>query len=152
MKTRTFISISILVLAVMIITGSCATIMKTTEKMTYEKFCGTWVNTEYDGKYEPPVKEIYNPDGTMTYYALLHDTSTWRRATSTFEKRWTDSESNSWYHVKGKTPLVPTETWYFLFKLDKYNTILEYNYSGYAYPADVGPNVKYSDYRIYYRY
>ena len=151
MKIKTFVSISILVLAVMVIAGSCAT-MKSPDKMVYERFCGTWVNTEYEGKDEPSVKLIYNPDGTMTYYSHLHDTSTYGRVSYTVEKRWTDSEGNSWYHIKETWPIETTGTGYLLVKLDKYNTILEYNYSGTDCPAEVGPKVKLSDYRIYYRY
>ena len=66
MKTRNLVSILILVLAVMVIAGSCAT-MKSPDKMVYERFCGTWVNTEYEGKEYPAVKEIYNPDGTIAF-------------------------------------------------------------------------------------
>ena len=150
MKTRTFIFILILVLAVLIITGSCAR-MKSPDKMTYERFCGTWVNTEYEGKEAPPVKQIFNPDGTCTTYSHLHETSTWRRATYTVEKRWTDSEGNSWYHFKIEWPFSKT-TEYLLFKLGRYNSILEYNRSGTVYPTEIGPEVKYSEYRIYYRY
>ena len=151
MKTRNLVSILILVLAVMVIAGSCAT-MKSPDKMVYERFCGTWVNTEYEGKEYPAVKEIYNPDGTLTAYSHLHDTGTYGYAFYTVEKRWTDSEGNSWYHVKIKYPLVTTATVYQLCKLDKYNTILEYNYSGTKYPDAVDPKDKRSDYRIYYRY
>jgi hypothetical protein len=151
MKARTFVSIFILVLAVMIIVSSCAT-MKSPDSMTYERFCGTWVNTEYDGKVDPPVKQIFNPDGTMTYYSQLHNTATYGRVSYTVEKRWTDSEGNSWYHVKETWPIETTGTGYLLVKLERYNTILEYNYSGTDYPTEIGPTVKYSDYRIYYRY
>ena len=126
--------------------------MKTTEKMMYEKFCGTWVNTKYEGKNNPPVKVIFNPDGTRTTYRNLHVSSSYSRSAYSVEKRWTDSEGNNWYQVITMEPLVPTATEYYLFKLERYNTILEYNYSGSKYPEEVGPKVKYSDYRIYYRY
>jgi hypothetical protein len=127
--------------------------MKTTEKMTYEKFCGTWVNTEYEGRAgDPPVKRIFNPDGTATAYSNLHNTFTYWRLTYTVEKRWTDSEGNSWYHVKEAWSTGGTARGYMLFKLDKYNTILELNLSGTKYPDAIDPKDWHSDYRIYYRY
>jgi len=152
MKTKTVMLFCILCLAALLILGSCATTMKTTEKMIYEKFCGTWVNTKYDGVSIPPVKLIFNPDGTWTSYWRLHESSSFGRGNYVVEKRWTDSEGYSWYHVMWTEPLFESLTAYMLFKLDKYNTILEYNYSGSEYPEEVGPKVKYSDYRIYYRY
>ena len=151
MKTRTFVSILILVLIVLIIAGSCAT-MKSPDKMVYERFCGTWVNTEYEGKEWPRVKLIFTPDGTITFYSVLHDTSTYHGLSYTVEKRWTDSEDNSWYHIIVKGPKDPRATEYLLLKLEKYNTILEYNYSGTKYPDAIDPKDWHSDYRIYYRY
>ena len=95
MKTRTLVSILVFVLAVLIIAGSCDT-MKSPDKMVYERFCGTWVNTEYEGKGgDPPVKRIFTPAGTVTYYNNLHNTFTYLGGTYTVEKRWTDSEGNS---------------------------------------------------------
>ena len=151
MKTKTILFFSILCLSVLIILGSCAT-MKSPDKMVYERFCGTWVNTEYEGKSDPPVKRIFNPDGTITYYNNLHNTLTYLSGTYTVEKRWTDSEGNSWYHVKEAWSTDPTSTGYMLFKLDKYNTILEHNRSGTKYPDAINPKDWHSDYRIYYRY
>jgi hypothetical protein len=151
MKTRTLLSLLILVFAALIVVGSCAT-MKSPDKMVYERFCGTWVNTEYEGKDSPAVKEIYNPDGTCTTYSHLHETTTYSRGAYSVEKRWSDSEGNSWYHVKMTWPIEPMGTGYLLFKLDKYNSILEYNYSGTGYPTEVDPKDKHTSYRIYYRY
>ena len=151
MKTKTVVLFSILCLVALIILGSCATIMKTTEKMMYERFCGTWVNTKYEGKVNPPVKWIFNPDGTLTSYNNLHNSLTYSRSPYTVEKRWTDSEGNSWYHFKIEWAFSKSIE-YMIFKLDKYNSILEFNVAGTKYPDAVDPKDKRSDYRIYYRY
>lgn len=46
MKTRTFISVVILIMAVLIIVGSCATEKLATKKS--EILYGTWVNKDYN--------------------------------------------------------------------------------------------------------
>jgi hypothetical protein len=60
MKTRLLVSILILVLAVIIIVSSCAT-MKSPNKMTYYRFCGVWINKDYEpepGEVTPLAKFI----------------------------------------------------------------------------------------------
>ena len=151
MNTKTLVLSCVICLIALIILGSCAT-SQNPDKMVFERFCGTWVNTEYEGKEWPPVKVIYKPDGTLTIYTYLHDTASYGRATYTVEKRWADSEGNSWYHIKMQWAWGSTSYQYMLFKLDKYTTILEYNYSGTKYPDTVDPKDWHSDYRIYYRY
>ena len=50
-QTRAFVSILILVLAVLIIVGSCATKKKAiSEEDFLEAFSGIWINTDYEPK------------------------------------------------------------------------------------------------------
>ena len=101
MKTRTIVSILILVLAVLIIVGSCATGKKAsvTERNLFKELSGTWVNTEYTGKwlgYEQ--KLIVYPDGKFEYYLLTTDTNPLRQGyLLTITEVWTDSEGIIWY-------------------------------------------------------
>ena len=71
MHMKTLTPFFILFLVVLIILESCAT-MKSPDKMTYERFCGTWANKDYeptagmmaDVSYHY-AKYIVNPDGTF---------------------------------------------------------------------------------------
>ena len=67
MKTRTFVSIFILVLAVLIITEGYATENRIT-KRDYRFVSGTWINEEYKGTSKPFEIDVFNPDGTFTFY------------------------------------------------------------------------------------
>ena len=69
MKTRAFVSILILVLAVLITAGSCATrkIAITDEDLS-NAYTGTWINEEYDDIAGKKPKKVYFPDGTWKRY------------------------------------------------------------------------------------
>ena len=154
MKTRTFVSILILVLAVLIIVGSCAT-MKSPDKLTYERFCGTWANQDYEsapGVTKPyGAKIIINPDGTFVMYEFLNQTGFGWLGTYTVEKRWTDTEGNYFYHLK-IYKVLSQGTQYELFRLDKTNSYYEANYSNVDYPSKIDPKDMHSSYHIFYRY
>ena len=154
MKTKMLVLFSILCLVVLIILGSCAT-MKSPDKLTYERFCGTWANKDYEPKpgFIAPLfaKRIVNPDGTFLGYPYLIQTEPARVGLYTVEKRWTDSDGNSWYHSKTYWPIEATIQ-YELWKVDKYNAVLEINWSNIDYPTAIDPKDMHSDYSIYYRY
>ncbi len=151
MKKKVLVLSCFLCLAVLIVIGSCATTTGP-NKMIYERLYGTWANNAYEWLANPPVKEIFNPDGTGVYYNSLLKTGTSGAITYTIEKRWTDSEGNYWYHVIMKYPLVPSSTFYLLIKIDKFNWILERNYSNSDYPTRIDPKDMHSDYAMYYRF
>ena len=128
MKMKTLMLFCILCLVVLIILGSCAT-MKSPDKMTYERFCGTWANKDYEptAGFKPGVafhyaKYIVNPDGTFLWYNYLDDAGLTAVGTYTVEKRWKDANSNSFYHVKVYEPLNDV-TLYELWEIDKYNSV-----------------------------
>jgi hypothetical protein len=73
MKTRTFVSILILVLAVMIIAGSCATRKKALSTDNIDELVGTWLNPEYEGKGGVIPKFTIKADRTVLWYASIND-------------------------------------------------------------------------------
>jgi hypothetical protein len=68
MKIRTFVSILILVLAVLIIMGSCATDKMTYISKEYEIY-GTWVNPKYNYEDKHHAKFVVHPNGKMEIYS-----------------------------------------------------------------------------------
>jgi len=154
MKTRTLMFFSILCLAALIVIGSCAT-TQNPDKMVFERFCGTWANENYSRVSGLGAKWIYNPDGTFLSYSDVLDIGVGGTAyvgTYTVEKRWTDSEGNSWYNVIAYFQLKDMATWYLLFKLDKYNAVLEVEYSNIDFPTEIDKKDSHTTYGIYYRY
>ena len=154
MKTRTLISGCILCVVVLIILGSCAT-TQNPDKMVFERFCGTWANENYSQVSDLGAKRIYNPDGTFLVYMDVLDIGVVGTAfvgTYTVEKRWTDSEGNSWYNVIAYFKLTDVGTENLLFKLDKYNAVLEVEYSNIDFPTEIDKKDKHTTYGIYYRY
>ena len=154
MKTKTIALLSFLCLAVLIILGSCAT-MKSPDKLTYERFCGTWANEGYQPK--PAVlpvevaKWIINPEGTMVGYDILTETGPAWIYLYTVEKRWVDTEGNHFYHVRTNNVLHQV-TQYELWRIDKYTSILEIQFHYKVYPDKIDPEDIQSSYLIYYRY
>ena len=71
MKTRIFVSILILVLAVLIITGGCATERKL-NKSIQEEIVGTWINTEYNDFNGKFAKQIIQPDLARSIVASFY--------------------------------------------------------------------------------
>jgi len=156
MKTRTLVFFCVLCLAVLIILGSCST-MKSPDKMTYERFCGTWANEDYEpkpGLTTPSfAKWIFNPDGTFLGYRHLIETGPTEIGTYIVEKRWADSDNNSWYHIKTYWPLSGQGSYrYELWKLDKNNAVLEMNTSNNDYPSEIDPKDFHTQYTIFYRF
>jgi hypothetical protein len=154
MKTRTLALILILILAVLIIAGSCAT-TSNPDKMVLERFCGTWANQGYettpDEPMKPQAKYIINQDGTFVWYQYLVQTGPTGVGTYTVEKRWKDAVGNNLYHVK-VYEVIAEVTQYELWKIDKYASVWERNMSSIDYPDAIDPTDKQSYYRIYYRY
>ena len=153
MKTRTVILGCIIWVVILLVLGSCA-IMRSPDKMTYERFCGTWVNQDYEpkpGRTQPFAKWIFNPDGTFVGYQYLVQTGPTLVGTYVVEKRWTDTLGNSFYHIKTYS-FISQVTQYELWKIDKYNSVYEFNQSNNDYPAAIDPKDKHSTYRIYYRF
>ena len=98
MKTRTFVSILILVLAVLIVSDGYAKRRKAiSEEDFFVAFSGTWVNTEYMGDYGTPQKMIRFPNGTWEDYYKLTDNKPDCYGKYTITDMWTDSKGNIWY-------------------------------------------------------
>jgi len=153
MKAKTLMLFCVLSLLIFSILASCAT-MKSPDEMTYERFCGTWANSAYEkgaGDVTPAAKLIYNPDGTWLRYQRIDYAGPAVFGYYTVEKRWTDSQGNSWYLFE--TNMTQTQRkFYNLSKLDKSNSVWEIQSSNIDYPTEINPEDWHTDYFIYYRY
>ena len=101
MKTRTSVSMLILVSTLIFIVGSCATTKKVTKK-DYRFFSGIWVNEEYNS-HPFMAKYVIFSDGTFDAYNNLTDTGKHGIGHYIIVDKWTDSDGNRWYkmHVWG---------------------------------------------------
>ena len=154
MKTRTFVSILILVLAVLIVVGSCATGKKAYVAKEDEELFGTWINPDY-GQAQKAVKYIYKSDGVVRAYNAATSTEEFWSAKCTITDKWIDAEGNIWYkwlmtEAKGGA-ISDTAEYYFLGKISSSGRVLEQSFSSYEYPTDVNPDSLKYDYFIYYR-
>jgi hypothetical protein len=163
MKTRTYVSIMIFVLALLIIAGSCAPkkrIIIDLVEVIPEELYGTWINEEYKGSTPPFGKDVYNPDGTFEWYRT--EPSPWETdveileggwirgtyGTYTIEDKWTDSDGNVWYKVEVVEVIT---SFYMLMKISDSNRVLEYMVGRVDYLTEIDPNDVQYRYRIYYR-
>ena len=145
MKTRMFVSILILVLAVLIIAGSCATGKKAI-KAPIESVYGTWANLYYNTK-EYTAKCTIRPDGiievashTELEYHHFDDIS------FTIIESWLDSDGNKYYKVDEARGI---DTWYELWRINETDSVFELVRSQVVYPSEIDPN--HLNYRILYR-
>jgi hypothetical protein len=152
MKTRTMVSILIIVLAVLFIAGSCATGKKASviERDIFKELSGTWVNEDYLGTwmyYEQ--KLIIYPDGKHEYYPLTTDTNPTRQGYFlTITETWTDSEGVIWY----KSILERDETVYVLGKISNSGNKWEWIGDGIEIPIEWDTSkTRYVYYDIRYR-
>ena len=103
MKSRTFVSILILVFSILIVLGSCATQKKTiTEGDFLDAWTGTWVNTDIPGGIVIPQKFINHPDGTIDYYPSAVSSNVPFIIEFTLFERWADADGNTWFKAQKK--------------------------------------------------
>ena len=99
MKTRTFVSILILVLAVFIIVGSCATrkIAISDEELT-KAYIGTWIHqgAPYYQKFE------FIPDRKWQEYVLVDSERISEYGELTIIDQWKDKDGNIFFESKFK--------------------------------------------------
>jgi hypothetical protein len=103
------VSILVLVLAVLIIAGSCATKNQAYIPKSDEELYGAWVNTDYTGVDYAQKFILYNW-GYCEIFRLVSDQNIDDRAVFYIMDKWTDPEGNIWYKVtwqfKGATKII----------------------------------------------
>ena len=149
MKTRTFISILILVITELIISEGFATDKKVT-KRDYKFFSGTWINEEYDSRATYAKYEIYR-DGTFNAYNKTSDTGKNRSGYYEIVEKWIDSEGNIWYktYIWEGAKVEGQPAGYELDKFSNSGNVKEYIDLGADFPTEIDKN--HPQYRIYYR-
>jgi hypothetical protein len=142
----------ILVIAVLIIAGSCATFNKTYVSSDYvlKELSGTWVNEEYENTIYHP-KVTVNSDGTWHSYKEWDETTMTSHNTGEFvefNEQWTDSEGNIWYKARFSEKGVIT-IYYDLSKISNLGEVWETVWSAFEYPNEI--DTESPNYRIRYR-
>jgi hypothetical protein len=148
MKARTLASILILVLAILIIVGNCATGKKVYVAKEDEEIYGTWVNTDYNytGRW---AKGVFHPDGTFVTYQADSSITPYYFGTFTITEKWTDSEGNIWYKIISIDQIYTI--YYELHKISNNEMTWEYVWSNSDYPKEIDPDDTTSNRKIYYR-
>ncbi len=156
MKTRTLASILILVLAVLIIAGSCAT-QKTTqteklfEPLDNDELTGVWVNTEYaEIPYYGRSKIVITRYGYSTIYKKVDSLYPILEATLYIVEKWNDSEGNLWYMSIWRDEYT-TNFYHELDKISKDGKTWESVYTTTEFPSESDLTPDNDRYRIYYR-
>ena len=154
MKPKTLSSILLLIIAVSVIIGGCATGKKAYVATKDEELYGTWINPEYDQK-NIMAKWILKPDGTFDAYSKSTSNRVFEVGTFTIADKWTDSEGNIYYkYSKSSMEYGSIEnpyTYYFLVKIHATLDIAEELWSSVDYPTEFDPdNLRYN-YWVFYR-
>jgi len=149
MKSRIFVSILILVLAVLVISEGYATEKKVSKK-DYRFVSGTWINEEYNSYAFCARYELYR-DGKWDGYNRISDTGKKYIGHYVIVDKWTDSEGNIWYkmHVWEGPIFEGHPGSYELDKFSESGKVWEYRADHYAFPTEIDKN--HPKYHIYYR-
>ena len=127
MKTRTLVSILILVLVALAIIGSCAKRKKAISiEDAMKQFEGVYVNTEYSRFVDLHAqKRVIILDGKIEAYPKVTNESYLYKGEYEIEKSWSDSTGNIYgtVDVKWLDGLTTLELW----KLDKARNTFEVN-------------------------
>ncbi len=126
MKTRTFVSILILISAVLIIAGSCAATKKSiTEEELIEKFTGVYVSTDYDGsnKFHSQKFEITS-EKHWGFYLKIADPFACGAGYFEVVNNWVDRKGNTYCQAKMYFGPTVSRIWA-LWRLDKSGEVLE---------------------------
>jgi hypothetical protein len=149
MKTRTFVLILILVLAVLIISEGFASEKRIT-KRDYRFVSGTWINEEYNSSWKH-AKLIMYPDGKINRYNRTSDSGIYESGSYIIVDKWKDSEGNRWYkmHIWSGEVVEGHPAYYELDKLSDSGKVWEWVLLGEEFPAEMDENHLW--YHIYYR-
>ena len=160
METRKVTVILILVLAVLIILGSCATKKKAYVAKENEELYGNWFNSEYNDSFHA-ARHIINADGTIQLYANDNTSRVAAIHLYIITDKWSDSEDNIWYkaiiterakkETIGKRSMSSKEPIYVLVKISNSGKTLETLKYSVDYPTEFDPDNSPYNYRIYYR-
>ncbi len=133
MKTRTLILVA-LIMAVLIIAGSCATDPMKYISKDYEIY-GTWVNPDYNNTDWHP-KVVFNPNGKLDPYRAITATKTPSQSDFVITNKWIDNMGNVYYTLILKFQSLQ---WYELLKISNSGKTLEINRSQSDYPKEIDP-------------
>jgi len=150
MKTRTLVSILILALAVLVVTGSCATKKQAYIPKSKEELYGTWVNIDYHG-FSRPQKFIHYDWGYTERFDLVTDNTVTTRGTFCIIDKWADSEGNTWYKVIWQYRGFPGVKNFFLVKINENESSWEEVWSYKDFPTESDLTTENTNYGIWYR-
>ena len=153
MKTRTLVSIKILILVVLVVTMSYVTDRKGSSASENEVLYGTWINEEYEGGGN--AKLIIHADGTQKWYLDIEDTREQWTEKCSITETWNDTDGTIWYKIKvseaGSGAIVQDYESYYTMKISHSGKVLEFSWSSTNFPPVVEPdNLRYN-YAIFYR-
>ena len=151
MKIRSLVSILILVLAVLINTGSCATGKKAYVAKEDEELFGTWINPAYDASWIY-AKVVIKPDGTWDEYSLTYSDRPIYKGEYIITDKWTDSDGYIFY--KSIITRIDKEShrpYYVMSKIDKTGNVYEDLWSTIQMPTEFEQDDMLYNHRIYYR-
>ena len=153
MKTRMLVSILILIMSVMVTSGSYAKSRKT--KIETESIrsilTGTWINHDYD-EIGIPGKIVYKPNGSYDLFTNIDDSQRAYHGQYTYIEAWIDSKDTYWYRATYEDS-SSNITHHEFGMINSVKSTWEFLFSGTELPADWewNPNDFRVSYRIYYR-
>ena len=152
-QTRTLVSILILIIAVLIVIGTCATgkITVIEKDEGLKALIGIWTNLDYNYHPAARAKCIINPDGRYESYYTVDSERPANWGQYTIHEAWKDSKGTIWYKATW------TDTWgtrpvqYEIGKIYDMGSTWESSWEYYDYPTELIVDHSSMKYKIMYR-
>jgi hypothetical protein len=137
--------------------SGCAPKKALTDEEAYQRFVGTWLNTEYAGTPEQVQVQVNKPDYAMEEWLTPEATGPVNQWKAIVKKTWVDEKGKIYCQYIAASSDHPGWLNAWLMRVDKARKVLEFQYGGYGLseaalkiPDSIDPN-KSQEYWIYYR-
>ena len=145
-RNRSWLALAAAAACALVLSG-CAPKKALTDEEAYQRFVGTWMNTEYAGTPEQVQVTVVKPDHVGEDYPLPDSTSPTAHWNFIVQKTWVDEKGNT--NCQYIAPSTRNPGWLnaWLMRVDKARKVLEFQYGGYdlseaalKFPQTVDPN------------
>jgi hypothetical protein len=155
-RNRSWLALAVLAVSALVLSG-CAPKKALTDEEAYQRFVGTWVNTEYPGSPEQVQVQVNKPDYEMEEWLKPDAPGPVNQWKAIVKKTWVDEKGNTYCQYIAPSAGNPGWLNAWLMRVNKAKKVLEFQYGGYGLseaalklPDSIDPN-KSQEYWIYYR-
>jgi len=156
-RERTFLAVAAAVACGLALLGCAPKQQTLSDQEAYQRFVGTWVNTDYAGTPEQVQVQVNKPDYAMEEWLTPDSAGPSNQWKAVVKKTWVDEKGKTYCQYIAASTNYPGWLNAWLMRVDKARKVLEFQYGGattsegtLAFPETIDPNNR-QMYWVYYR-